>query len=216
MVTEVRTAVIVQADGETLARVEAALTSTSAVVVSAADAADVAVTLASERNVAAVVVDDVVDDAGAAAIARLMAPEDRHRLLVVRQGDNVATDVAWTVLRRSELRLTLPGLVEEAEAVVVELLASVRPRQEPTASPRIGCVVSVGSHFLIVALDDPPDDPAVSFVLPGAGRQVVAGVLEPVPGRTGLWRLNPDDENVRAALLGFTLRRADTQERLLS
>ena len=179
-------------------------------------ATHVAVALASERNVAAVVIDDVVDDLGAAAIARLMSGDDRHRLLVVRQGHDIATDVPWTVLRRSELRLTLPGLVEEAEAIVVELLASVRPAGEPTAPPRIGCVVSVGSHFVIVALDDPPDTPSVSFVLPGSGRQMVAGVLEPVPGRTGLWRLTPDDENVRAALLGFTLRRSDAQERLLS
>lgn len=207
-----RTAVVVHVQADTRARVAQALASTSAVLIDAGDIVDVAVAVAAERNVAAVVLEES-DDVVATRIARLMPAEERHRLVVVRQGDNVDTAVPWTVVRRSELRLTLPPLIEGAEAVVVELLTSVRPHGAPTGPARIGCVVSVGSHFIIVALDDPPEHPVVSFVLPGAGRQSVGGALVPVPGRTGLWRLTPDDDAVRAALMAFTLRRSESAQR---
>lgn len=207
-VTIVPTVVIVLGQPETAARVEAALTGSSAEIAVVDGVAALARTLAARRHVAAVVVDEQVEDASVPSVARLLDEEERHQLLVVRQGD-VSTEVPWTVVRRSELRLTLPILVADREAIVVELLASVRPASQPTAPARIGCVVSVGSRFLIVALDDPPLDPAVTFVLPCAGRLVVSGPLEAVWGRTGLWRLTPDDESVRAALLAFTLKRSD-------
>lgn len=203
-----RTVVLVLGQPETVARVAATLAGSSAAVVVVDTVAALARALAARPHLAAVVVDELVEDAAVPAVARLFDEEDRHQLLVVRQGD-VSTEVPWTVVRRSELRHTLPILVADREAVVVELLASVRPMSQPTAPARIGCVVSVGSRFLIVALDEPPDAAAVAFVLPGAGRLVVTGTLEAVWGRTGLWRLSPDDESVRAALLAFTLRRTD-------
>ncbi len=203
-----RTVVIVLGQPETVARVEAALVGSSAELAVVDGLAALSRTLAARHHVAAVVVDEQVEDAAVPSVARLLDEEERHLLLVVRQGD-VSTEVPWTVVRRSELRHTLPILIADREAVVVELLASVRPASQPTAPARIGCVVSVGSRFVIVALDDPPPDPAVAFVLPGAGRLIAAGPLEAVWGRAGLWRLTPDDESVRAALLAFTLRRSD-------
>lgn len=205
-----RTVVIVLGQPDTVALVEAALLGSSAEVVVVDGIAALRKVIAVRAHVAAVVVDEVVEDASVPAVVRLLPDEAHHQLLVVRQGD-VATDVPWTVVRRSELRLMLPILVADREAVVVELLASVRPASQPTAPARIGCVVSVGSRFLIVALDEPPPDPAVAFVLPGAGRIVATGGIEAVWGRAGLWRLTPDDESVRAALLAFTLRRSDVR-----
>jgi hypothetical protein len=206
----VRTVVLVFAQPEIVARVAAALEGTSAEIAVVDSVGELLRLIAARAHVAAVVVDDLVADAAVPAVVRLLPDDAHHLLLVVRQGD-VATDVPWTVVRRSELRLMLPILVADGEAVVVELLASVRPASQPTAPARIGCVVSVGSRFIIVALDEPPPDPAVAFVLPGAGRVVVSGTLEAVWGRPGLWRLSPDDESVRAALLAFTLRRSDVR-----
>lgn len=204
----VRTVAVVLGQPETVARVTAALEGTSAEIVVVDSVTALGRVLGDRLRVAAVVVDEAVEDAAVPAVVRLLPDDAQHLLLVVRQGD-VATDVPWTVVRRSELRLMLPILVADREAIVVELLASVRPASGPTTPAGIGCVVSVGSSFLMVALDDPPPDPTVAFVLPGAGRLVVTGSLEAVWGRTGLWRLSPDDESVRATLLAFTLQRTD-------
>lgn len=205
-----RTVVLVLGQPETVARVSVALEGTSAEVLAVETVAELREALSARRHVAAVVVDERVADAAVPAVVRLLPGEEHHLLLVVRQED-VPTDVPWTVVRRSELRLMLPILVADREAVVVELLASVRPASQPSAPSRIGCVVSIGSRFIIAALDDPPPDPAVAFVLPGVGRVVVTGTLEAVWGRASLWRLTPDDESVRAALLAFTLRRSDAR-----
>jgi hypothetical protein len=201
---------VVLGQPDTVARVAAALEGTSAEILVVDSVAALGRALAERLRIAAVVVDEEVEDAAVPAVVRLLPDDAQHLLLVVRQGD-VATDVPWTVVRRSELRLMLPILVADREAIVVDLLASVRPASRPTAPADIGCVVSVGSRFLMVALDDPPPDPTIAFVLPGAGRLVVTGSLEAVWGRTGLWRLSPDDESVRGALLAFTLRQSDVR-----
>jgi len=201
----VRVVVVVLAGDDVVAEVKHTLSATSAQIVRASSVADIA----SVKEPAAVVVGQDVSDGDVGRLARRLLPEERHRLLVLRHGHDVSTDVPWTVLRTSELSRTLPLLVEEAEAVVVELLASVKDASHPGLPGRYACVVSVASAFVIVAIDAPPESPLLAFVLPGAGRLAVQGALSPVFGRPGLWRLSPDDESVRAALKAFTLRRAD-------
>ncbi len=200
-----RVFVVVLAGDDVEAEVKHTLTATSAQIVRARSVADVA----SVTDPAAVIIGQNISDADVAMLARRLLPEERHRLLVLRHGADVSTDVPWTVLRTSELSRTLPLLVEEAEAVVVELLASIKDASHPALPGRYACVVSVASAFVIVAIDDPPESPLLAFVLPGAGRQAVKGALSPVFGRPGLWRLSPIDESVRVALKAFTLRRAD-------
>ena len=157
---------------------------------------------------AAVVVGAGVDDLDVASLARLLRADERHRLLVLRHGADVSTDVPWTVLRKSELSRTLSLLVEEAEGIVVELLASIKDADQPTQPARLGCVVSVASAFIVVAVDEPPAIVDLGFVLPEAGRLSVSGALSPVFGRPGLWRLSPKDESMRHVLQAFTMRRA--------
>ncbi len=161
------------------------------------------------KEPAAVVVGEE-HEAHAPRLARLVPDEARHRILVLTQHTwDVHTEVPWLVLRKSELHKTLPLLVEEAEAVDVELLASVRGDGDDSA--RFGSVAQVGPRFVVVAIDDPPAEPSVSFVLPGHGRIEVKGALTRTFARPGLWRITPEDESVRQALRAFTLRRSESE-----
>ncbi len=187
--------------------VDEALQGTSArTVVVEPDAAAVAAVGA----VAAVVIDSGVDDDVVAGIVKRVAAEERYRYLVVRGGRNVNIDVEWTVVRKSEVVRGVQLLVADAEAIVLELLARIGDPKRPESPTRFGCVVSVGSSFVLVAIDDVSADVSVAFVLPGEGKTVVEGAAVPVPGRAGLFRISPTDETVRAALLRFTIRRAES------
>lgn len=199
-----RATVVVFADVDIENLVRRILAGTSARVVTSLSTSQVAMM----PDPAAVIIGPDVDDTEVASLARLLRADEQHRLLVLRHGADVSTDVPWTVLRKSELSRTLPLLVEEAEAIVVELLAIIKDADHPTHPARLGCVVSVASAFVIVAADAPPASVELGFVLPEAGRQSMSGSLSPVFGRPGLWRLSPNDESMRHVLKAFTLHRA--------
>ena len=200
----VRATVVVFADVDIEDLVRGTLAGTSARVVVSSSVSQVA----DVPDAAAVVVGADVDDIDVASMARLLRADERHRLLALRHGADVSADVPWTVLRKSELSRTLSLLVEEAEAIVVELLARIKDADHPTQPARLGCVVSVASAFVIVAVDEPPASADLVFVLPDAGRQTMSGALSPEFGRPGLWRLSPKDESMRHVLQAFTMRRA--------
>lgn len=186
--------------------VDEALLGTSARAVVVADA----VGLAGVVDPAVVVIDSGIDDNDVAAIVKRVAAEERYRYLVVRSGRDVNIDVDWTVVRKSEVVRGVQLLVADAEAIVLELLARIGDPRRPERTTRFGCVVSVSSSFVLVAIDDASDDVSVAFVLPGEGKTVVEGPAVPVPGRAGLFRISPTDETVREALLRFTIRRAES------
>ena len=165
---------------------------------------------------------DSVDESVVRAVAAVMPHDRRHCLLAVR-GPEASVDVDWTVIVDDEVARALALVVQEAEAVAVELLARVRviddqgslPRL-PTGVPapattkpvsRFGCVVSVGSGGIVCAIDDVVRVIVVSFVLPGAGPIEVRGTARRVPGRPGLVQVDPDSEEVRQRLLQFTICR---------
>ncbi|HEY1098070.1 MAG TPA: hypothetical protein VGF99_04040 [Myxococcota bacterium] len=173
------------------------------------DAALVAPIFSTTSSPAAVVVESTVGDEVVAAIVKRVPDDERHRFLVVRDAKNVDIARDWTVVRTSEVARGVQMLVADAEAVVVELLARVRDVGVDVA-PRFGCVVSVASSFVLVAIDEHIADAAVHFVLPGEGKVIVEGKAIPVPWQAGLFRISPVDETVRAALLRFTIRRAET------
>jgi hypothetical protein len=202
----VRVPVVVWAEADIVALVTSLVTGTAAEIVSVTGLTGALAV----RDPAAIVVGDF--DRSTLHLLSRRVPEDaRHRILVITQSTwDVETDVAWTVIRKSELRHTLPRLIEDAEAVPVELLASVKGEGQPVS--RFGCVASIASRFVLIALDDPPERPVVSFVLPGHGRIELAGAMQPAFGRTGLWRVTPEDETVRAALRAFTLKRQSEDE----
>jgi len=204
----VKSSVAVWASADVVTLVEELVKGTACDVV-AVDSMDGVLAL---RELAAAVIGEHVDDRTLQLLARRVPDEERHRILVITPHTwDVQTDVAWTVLRKSELTYTLPRLVEDAEAVAVDLLAGVKGGQDTVS--RYGCVASIASTFLLVAVDDPPGDVAVvSFVLPGHGRLEVRGALTPAFGRSGLWRLTPESETVRAALRAFTLGRVKEDE----
>jgi hypothetical protein len=158
---------------------------------------------------AAVVVDADVDDAVVEQLIKRMAREERHRFLVIRTA-TVSIDVDWTVVRRSEVVRGVRLLVADAEAIVVDLLARVGDVRRPTAPAQLGCVVSVASSFVLVAIDEHFPDVNVAFVLPGEGKIVVQGPAIAVPGRPGLFRVGAVDERVGQALMRFTLRRSES------
>ncbi len=161
------------------------------------------------ESAAAIVVDDGIADTVVSVLIKRVAADERYRWFVVRDVDvDIAVD--WTVVRRSEVVRGVQTLVADAEAVVVELLARVRDRHRPDEVARFGCVVSVASSFVLATLDHAPDDVSLAFVLPAEGRITIEGRAVPVPGRVGLFRVRPVDETVRAALLRFTIRRAET------
>ena len=186
--------------------VDEALSGTSARAVVVADA----VGLAGVVDPAVVVIDSGVDDDDVAGIVRRVAAEERYRYLVVRGGRDVNIDVDWTVVRKSEVVRGVQLLVADAEAIVLELLARIGDLRQPARATRFGCVVSVSSSFVLVAIDDASDEVSVAFVLPGEGKTVVEGPAVAVPGRAGLFRISPTDETVREALLRFTIRRAES------
>lgn len=201
-----RTCVIILGSSGLQHLVGEALSGTSARAVLVPDAA----ALLAVSSPAAVVIDGTVDDDVVAGIVKRVAVEDRYRYLVVRDGADVKIDVDWTVVRKSEVVRGVQLLVADAEAIVLELLARIGDLRHPERTTRFGCVVSVSSSFVLVAIDDVSDDVRVAFVLPGEGRTDVEGPAVPVPGRAGLFRISPTDEKVRAALLRFTIRRAES------
>jgi hypothetical protein len=158
---------------------------------------------------AAVVVDANVDDSVVEQLVKRVAREERHRFLVIRTIP-VSIDVDWTVVRRSEVVRGVRLLVADAEAIVVDLLARVGDVRRPTAPAQLGCVVSVASSFVLVAIDDHYPEVNVAFVLPGEGKIVVQGPALAVPGRPGLFRVGAVDESVSRALMRFTLRRSES------
>ena len=158
---------------------------------------------------AAVVVDADVDDSVVEQLIKRVAREERHRFLVIRTVP-VSIDVDWTVVRRSEVVRGVRLLVADAEAIVVDLLARVGDVRRPTAPAQLGCVVSVASSFVLVAIDDHHPEVNVAFVLPGEGKIVVQGPALAVPGRPGLFRVGAVDERVSQALMRFTLRRSES------
>jgi hypothetical protein len=158
---------------------------------------------------AAVVVDADVDDSVVEQLIKRVAREERHRFLVIRTVP-VSIDVDWTVVRRSEVVRGVRLLVADAEAIVVDLLARVGDVHRPTAPAQLGCVVSVASSFVLVAIDDHHPEVNVAFVLPGEGKIVVQGPALAVPGRPGLFRVGAVDERVSQALMRFTLRRSES------
>lgn len=158
---------------------------------------------------AAVVVDADVDDRVVEQLIKRMAREERHRFLVIRTAP-VSIDVDWTVVRRSEVVRGVRLLVADAEAIVVDLLARIGDVRRPTAPAQLGCVVSVASSFVLVAIDEHHPDVNVAFVLPGEGKIVVQGPAIAVPGRPGLFRVGAVDERVAQALMRFTLRRSES------
>lgn len=164
---------------------------------------------------------NTIDDAVVRAVAAAMPHDRRHCLLAVRSPE-ASVDVDWTVIVDDEVARGLVLVVQEAEAVPVELLARVRivdddgsvPRSPAGAAlppakavSRFGCVVSVGSSGIVCAIDDVVRVVVVSFVLPGAGPIEVKGTAHRVPGRTGLVQIDPESEAVRQQLLQFTIRR---------
>ncbi len=203
----VRVRVLVHAADPAVGEAAAAASGDVPVVVGAVTAV-----VAAGDDVAAVIVGDDVGDAAVDHLVKRLPESERHKVLVLRHTQDVITDVPWTVVRKSELKMVVPLLIEQAEAEPVELLASVRPAAAPSAPGKHACVASVSSTFIVVAMDDPPPDPSVSFVLPGAGRIVVTGHVMPVYGRPGLWRISPDSEEVRSRLVRFTLKRAEGHE----
>jgi len=203
----VRVRVLVQASDRGVADVAVGAAGEANVEVGPVAAAD-----AARDDVAAVIIGDDVDDAAVARLVKRLPESERHKVLVLRHTQDVITEVPWTVARKSELKMVLPLLIEQAEAEPVELLASVRPHSGPHAPRQHACIASVSSTFIIVAIDNPPPDPSVSFVLPGEGRIVVWGHMMPVFGRPGLWRISPESESVRSSLVRFTLRRAEGHE----
>jgi hypothetical protein len=158
---------------------------------------------------AAVVVDDDVDDRVVEHLIKRIVAEERHRFLVVRTAP-VSIDVEWTVVRRSEVVRGVRLLIADAEAIVVDLLARIGDARRPTAPMQLGCVVSVASSFVLVAIDEHSPDVTVAFVLPREGKLVVQGPAVAVPGRTGLFRVAAGDESVAQALMRFTLRRSES------
>lgn len=158
---------------------------------------------------AAVVVDADVDDRVVEQLSKRIAREERHRFLVIRTA-TVPIDVDWTVVRRSEVVRGVRLLVADAEAIVVDLLARIGDVRRPAAPAQLGCVVSVASSFILVAIDEHHPEVAVAFVLPGEGKIVVQGPAIAVPGRPGLFRVGAVDERVARALMRFTLRRSES------
>ncbi len=157
---------------------------------------------------AAVVVDADVDDRVIEQLIKRFVAEERHRFLVIRTAP-VSIDVEWTVVLRSEVMRGVRMLIADAEAIVVDLLARIGDARRPTAPMRLGCVVSVGSSFVLVAIDDHHPEVNVAFVLPGEGKIVVQGPAIAVPGRPGLFRVGAGDERVSQSLMHFTLRRSE-------
>lgn len=207
-----RVTVVVVGSAALAAVVGEAITGTSArlehVVPDAADLSQVAAWF-EQRQPAAVVVDADIDDGTVEQLLKRMAREERHRFLVIRT-TTVPIDVDWTVVRRSEVVRGVRLLVADAEAIVVDLLARVGDVRRPTAPAQLGCVVSVASSFILVAIDEHHPDVSVSFVLPGEGKTVVQGPAIAVPGRPGLFRVGAVDERVAQALMRFTLRRSES------
>jgi hypothetical protein len=200
--------VLTLASHTTVSAVQTAVAESSVRVVVVPDVDALADALLGRAKVAGVVVDDRVPDTALAFIARWMLPDEQRHLVVVRDGPPSAS-VPWTYVEPAQLPSVIQQLVVADDAVVVELLATLRPKtptpSSSTAAP-MGCVVSIGKGFLILEADVSPTGLAVSFALPGIGRLVASGTYEPVWGKVGMWRLCPQDESVRAALAAFTLQ----------
>ena len=142
--------------------------------------------------------------------------------MVVRNAADVGdVDVPWMVVLAKEVRGFVLRLVEDAEACTVDLLARIfavgsdgeiigegTSRLMPPVA-RLGCVISVGSTFVLVAIDGDAEIVEIRFVLPGHGPVIVQGAAEPVPSRPGVFRVKPNEPLVREVLLAFTKRRAE-------
>jgi hypothetical protein len=160
-------------------------------------------------KVAGVVVDAMVPDDVLPFIARWLLPDEQRQLVVVRDQAS-PTPVPWTVVDVAQLPVVVQALVLSSDAIVVEVLATLKPpTPTPARATQMGCVVAVGNGFLILEADDPPTGLAVAFALPGAGRLVATGTFEAVWGKAGQWRLCPHDESVRQALAAFTLHASE-------
>lgn len=109
------------------ARARGALAATAAVVEDGAGAAV-------EPLPACVLCGPDVVDADVRRIASLFPPERRHIVLAVRP-ESASIDVEWTVIDEREIERSLLLVVEEAEAVTVELLARVRAVDEAPVTP---------------------------------------------------------------------------------
>ena len=193
----------------TVSAVHMAVAESSVHVVAVDNVDDLADALLGRGKVAGVVVDAMVPDDALPFIARWLLSDEQRQLVVVRDQAS-PTPVPWTVVDVAQLPGVVQALVASSDAIVVEVLATLKPpTPTPTKATKMGCVVAVGNGFLILEADDPPTGLAVSFALPGAGRVVATGTFEAVWGKAGQWRLCPHDESVRQALAAFTLQASE-------
>ncbi len=199
----------------TVSALHMAVAESSVHVVAVDDVDALADALLGRGKVAGVVVDAMVPDDALPFIARWLLPDEQRQLVVVRD-QALPTSVPWTVVDVAQLPVVVQALVASSDAVIVEVLATLKPPtptptsvSTPTKATKMGCVVAVGNGFLILEADDPPTGLAVAFALPGAGRLVATGTFEAVWGKTGQWRLCPHDESVRQALAAFTLQASE-------